>query len=105
MARGKSVLGSETIDTVGLHLPFYTSLRFNYYTKVVNLHTVNLMQAIHDDESEAGIQASKTAFENLMAPQSEFAGFVRAYARHMRLHEKPIELKIPEGPPAGTEQR
>ena len=94
MARNNSVLGAETIATVGLHLPFYAGLRWNHFSKVVQVHYLNLLQALRD-KNELSVTAQRTAFENLMAPQTEFAGFVRTFAKFKRLDQKPVSLIIP----------
>ena len=94
LARGESVLGVETLKTIGLHSQFYADLRWNHYSKVVVPHYTNLLQALRE-RNPLSIAAQRVAFENLMAPQTEFAGFVRAYARHKRLGEPGVDLTIP----------
>ena len=96
MARAGSVLGDETITTVGLQSEFYAKLRWNHYTKVLNVHYNNLLQAV-GDKNALSLSGQRTTFENLMAPGTEFAGYARAFARSKRLYEPPISLTIPGG--------
>jgi len=95
-AKGGSVLGTETIATIGLDGPFYSRLTYDHYTKILRAYYTNLLQALKDG-NELTIKGQKDSFELLMAPQSELAGFARAYARMKRLEEDPINLTIPAG--------
>jgi uncharacterized protein (TIGR02646 family) len=94
MAKGGSVLWAETIKTVGLHSQFYSDLRWNHFSKVVTAHYTNLLQALRD-KNQLSIKGYRGAFENLMAPETQFAGYVRAFARFKRLHQPPVNLTIP----------
>lgn len=96
MSKGGSVLGTETISTVGLYDPFYAKLHRDHYFGVISVHYTNLLQALFDD-NPLRIQGQRAAFETLMAPETELAGFARAFARFKRLDQKPVELKIPSG--------
>lgn len=95
-ARNGSILGKETITTIGLDEPFYSRLSYDHYTKILRTYYTNLLQALRDG-NQLTIKGQKDAFELLMAPQTELAGFARAYARMKRLEEDPINLEIPGG--------
>lgn len=96
MAKGGSVIGDETIKTVGLHSEFYANLRWDHYSKVVQVHYINLLQAVRDKHA-LRISAQRAMFESLMGPETEFAGFVRAFARFKKLDGPKVKLTIPGG--------
>lgn len=96
MAKGGSTLGEETIATIGLFDGFYWRLHWDHYSKIIRVHYSNLLDALHKGNALA-ISGQRTAFESLMAPQEELAGLARAFARSHRLHEPPVNLKIPTG--------
>jgi uncharacterized protein (TIGR02646 family) len=96
MARDGSVLGTETIATIGLDGAFYTRMRRERYRRVILASYVNLLEALDGgDHDQVGIQ--RQSFELLMAAHKPFAGLARAFARFRRLDEPPVSLRIPRG--------
>ncbi|MDJ0841366.1 MAG: AAA family ATPase [Acidobacteriota bacterium] len=79
--RGKSVLGRETIATVGLTDAFYLKARRRWYWRVLMPSLARLSEA-ELDGSEREKQTQRKDFAALLADKEIHGGLSRAFARH-----------------------
>ncbi len=94
MAKDGSLLGEETIRTIGLDAVFYTRKRKACYLRVIFTSYTNLVEAL-DGDDEKRIITQRQSFELLMASDSPFAGLARAFARFKNLEAPEVGLRIP----------
>lgn len=95
-AKDESMLGKVTIDTIKIDSDFFIRKRRSHFLKNIFLDFRNLLVA-KEENNEARLTSCKNAFLNHMSATGEFAAFVRAFARHEKLDQPPIGLKIPTG--------
>lgn len=87
--------GKYTIEVTGLDSTFNTKKRFTHYVNVLMLEYRNLLIAKQNGPGPA-LDRQKVSFRNQMSASREFAGYVRAYARHKNLDTK-FGIEIPRG--------
>jgi uncharacterized protein (TIGR02646 family) len=97
--KNNSTLGRKTIDTIGLDGRYYTNLRKKLCRDLI-FYYLSFEEAI-DKKDDVKIHFNKNKFEMMMSAKSEFAAFVRSFARHNKMDKKPFNLKIPFGAETG----
>ena len=92
-AKNKSNLGEKTITTIKLDDIFLRKELIQYYLNTIEAEYRNLLIAKHA-KNNGGIRRSLDIFDSYMNKNSQFAGFVREFARGKKL-DKNFEIKIP----------
>lgn len=91
LPKANSMIGSKTIETIGLYREYYRQMRMIHY-KELYLNYLDILSASDNTSRRANI----IKFESLMGANSRFAAFARKFAREKRLDIK-YRVRIPEG--------
>lgn len=87
--------GRQTIDIIGLWLPYYVCQRRSYYRSIVLPAYKELLNAKRNGNPTKSATA-KSKFERLLTGRSPFLSFVRCFARRKQLDRR-FGINIPSG--------
>ena len=91
LPKANSMIGSKTIETIGLYQEYYRQMRM-IHCKELFLNYLDIVSA----SDNASRRANIIKFESLMSANSKFAAFARKFAREKQLDIK-HRVRIPEG--------
>ena len=94
-----SELGRSTINIIGLDRKYYTQQRKKLCIELLFIYC-SFLEAL--ELSHTGkIQFCKDKIEMMMSAASEYAAFVRSFARYYKMDNRPFNVKIPVGSETG----